>query len=123
MKKFIKTLPTLIAPIHGEVLMMYLAASTKSISVAVLARREEGHVPFYFVSRVLQGAELNYPALEKLILALELTKPKNLGVKEVGRKTDAKLEEMKPSCEWKLYTNGASSSDSSGARLMLIDPE
>ncbi|GKB55309.1 reverse transcriptase domain-containing protein [Tanacetum coccineum] len=26
--------------------------------------------PIYFVSRVLQGAELNYPALEKLVLAL-----------------------------------------------------
>ncbi|GKB65439.1 reverse transcriptase domain-containing protein [Tanacetum coccineum] len=43
--------------------------------------------------------------------------------KEVGRKTDAKLEETKPSCEWKLYTDGASSSDGSGAGLMLIDPE
>ncbi|GJV48249.1 reverse transcriptase domain-containing protein [Tanacetum coccineum] len=28
MKKFVKTLPMLIAPVHGEVLMMYLAAST-----------------------------------------------------------------------------------------------
>ncbi|GKC29424.1 reverse transcriptase domain-containing protein [Tanacetum coccineum] len=138
MKKFVETLPTLIAPIHGEVLMMYLAASTESISIALFARREEGHVPIYFVSRVLQGAKLNYPTLEKLILALALTKPKKsrrvakweieLGEhdivfrargdnnketpkdflieappednkKEVGRKTDTKLEEMKPSCE------------------------
>ncbi|GJY53456.1 reverse transcriptase domain-containing protein [Tanacetum coccineum] len=37
--------------------------------------------------------------------------------------TDTKLEETKPSCKWKLYTNVASSSDSSGAGLMLIDPE
>ncbi|GJT59612.1 reverse transcriptase domain-containing protein [Tanacetum coccineum] len=43
--------------------------------------------------------------------------------KEVGRKTNTKLEETKPSCEWKLYTDGASSFDGLGAGLMLIDPE
>ncbi|GJX60486.1 reverse transcriptase domain-containing protein [Tanacetum coccineum] len=43
--------------------------------------------------------------------------------KEVERKTDTELEEMKLSCEWKLYTDGASSSDGSGGGLMLIDPE
>ncbi|GKB64814.1 reverse transcriptase domain-containing protein [Tanacetum coccineum] len=43
--------------------------------------------------------------------------------KEVGRKMDTKLEEMKPSYEWKVYTDGTSSSDGSGAGLMLIDPK
>nr|GEX71648.1 reverse transcriptase domain-containing protein [Tanacetum cinerariifolium] len=43
--------------------------------------------------------------------------------KEVGRKTDTKVEEMKPGCKWKLYTDGASSFDGSGIGLMLIDPE
>ncbi|GJS97430.1 reverse transcriptase domain-containing protein [Tanacetum coccineum] len=43
--------------------------------------------------------------------------------KEAGRKADTKLEETKPSCEWKFYTDGASSSDGSGAGLMLIEPE
>ncbi|GJR68260.1 reverse transcriptase domain-containing protein [Tanacetum coccineum] len=43
--------------------------------------------------------------------------------KEVERNIDTNLEETKLSYEWKLYTDGASSSDGSGARLMLIDPE
>ncbi|GJW85020.1 reverse transcriptase domain-containing protein [Tanacetum coccineum] len=43
--------------------------------------------------------------------------------KEVGRKKNTKLEETKPSCEWKVYTDGASSFDGSSAGLMLIDPE
>nr|GEV92533.1 hypothetical protein [Tanacetum cinerariifolium] len=43
--------------------------------------------------------------------------------KGVERKTDTNLEEMKLSCEWKLYIDGASSVDSSGIRLMLIDPK
>nr|GEW75101.1 putative ribonuclease H-like domain-containing protein [Tanacetum cinerariifolium] len=41
-----------------------------SISAVLLAKREKRHVPIYFIGRVLQGAEFNYPELEKLILAL-----------------------------------------------------
>ncbi|GJS86299.1 reverse transcriptase domain-containing protein [Tanacetum coccineum] len=70
MKKFLEELPTLTTPIHGEVLIMYLSTLTESISATLFAKRKEEQVPIYFVSRVLQGAELNYPALEKLILAL-----------------------------------------------------
>ncbi|GJU41211.1 NYNRIN-like protein [Tanacetum coccineum] len=70
MKKFMEILPTLTTSIHKEVLMMYLAASTKSIKAALFTKREKGQVPTYFVSRVLQGAELNYLTLEKLILTL-----------------------------------------------------
>ncbi|GJS52966.1 hypothetical protein Tco_0626328 [Tanacetum coccineum] len=44
--------------------MMYLTASTKSISAALFTKREEEHVPIYFISRVPQGAELNYPRME-----------------------------------------------------------
>ncbi|GKD14081.1 reverse transcriptase domain-containing protein [Tanacetum coccineum] len=44
-------------------------------------------------------------------------------MKEVERKINTKLEKTKLSCEWKLYTDGASSFDGSGAGLMLIDPE
>nr|GEW01546.1 reverse transcriptase domain-containing protein [Tanacetum cinerariifolium] len=70
MKKFVEILPTLTASVQGEILMMYLAASTESISAALFIRRKEEHVLIYFVSRVLQGAELNYLGMEKLILAL-----------------------------------------------------
>ncbi|GJZ64543.1 reverse transcriptase domain-containing protein [Tanacetum coccineum] len=69
-KKFVQDLPTLTAPRAGETLTMYLNASKESINVMLFAKRSEGKILIYFVSRVLQGAELNYPALEKLILAL-----------------------------------------------------
>ncbi|GKC70418.1 reverse transcriptase domain-containing protein [Tanacetum coccineum] len=61
-----KSLP----PIKGEVLVMYIAASTKIISAILLAERDKRHVLIYFVSSMLQGAELNYLELEKTILAL-----------------------------------------------------
>ncbi|GJT38959.1 reverse transcriptase domain-containing protein [Tanacetum coccineum] len=42
-----------------------------------------------------------------------------------GSHSEKKVKEKElsdPNNEWKLYTDGASSSDSAGARLMLIDP-
>ncbi|GJT82102.1 reverse transcriptase domain-containing protein [Tanacetum coccineum] len=149
MKKFVEILPMLTTPIQGE------------------------------------GAELNYPGLEKLILALvhaarrlrsyfqahtvtvltnspirqTLTKPEKSGrvakwaiklgehdiafqkrgdetpndflievppkdnIKETEGRPNTKSKKMEISCEWKLYTDGAASSDGSGAGLMLIDPE
>ncbi|GKB16137.1 reverse transcriptase domain-containing protein [Tanacetum coccineum] len=175
-----KALPTLTAPRARETLTMYLATSKESIDAALFAKRSEGQIPIYFVSRVLQGAELNYPALEKLILALvhasrrlrryfqahtimvltgtpikqALIGPEKTGrvakwaielgehdivfLKRDERETPAdflpeipfddsekKVKEKEvsdPSNEWKLYTDGASSSDGAGARLMLIDP-
>nr|GEZ29411.1 reverse transcriptase domain-containing protein [Tanacetum cinerariifolium] len=172
--------------IHGEVLMMYLVASIESINAALFVRMEKGQVPVYFVSRVIQGAELNYPALEKIILALvhvarrlgryfqaytvtvltnssirqALINPEKSGrvakwaielgehdivlqtrydsnkdtpndllikapPKDNGKEVETctKLEETNLSYKWKLYTDGASSSNGLGAGLMLIDPE
>nr|GEV55318.1 reverse transcriptase domain-containing protein [Tanacetum cinerariifolium] len=60
-KKLILTLPTLIAPRVGETLTMYLAASKESISVVLAVKRNKGWTLIYFVSKVLQGAEFNYP--------------------------------------------------------------
>nr|GEU60330.1 reverse transcriptase domain-containing protein [Tanacetum cinerariifolium] len=70
MKKFIQALPMLIAPRAGETLIMYPTASKESINAVLFTKRSKGQILIYFVSRVLQGAKLNYPVLEKLILAL-----------------------------------------------------
>nr|GEV71213.1 reverse transcriptase domain-containing protein [Tanacetum cinerariifolium] len=48
MKEFMEMLPTLTAPIKGDVLVMYLAASTESICTVLLADREERQVPIYY---------------------------------------------------------------------------
>ncbi|GJR93599.1 reverse transcriptase domain-containing protein [Tanacetum coccineum] len=69
-KKLVQSLPTLTAPRVGENLTMHLATSKESISVVLAAKRNKGWTLIYFVSMVLQGSELNYPALEKLVLAL-----------------------------------------------------
>ncbi|GKC92004.1 hypothetical protein Tco_1157446, partial [Tanacetum coccineum] len=43
--------------------------------------------------------------------------------KETKGRPDTKSKKTELSCEWKLYTDGAASSDSSSTGLMLIDPE
>ncbi|GJT20366.1 reverse transcriptase domain-containing protein [Tanacetum coccineum] len=93
MKEFIETLPTVTDPIEGETLVMYLAALEESISAVLLAERGKKKVHVYFVSRTLHGSELEYPKLEKLILALI----------HAARRLR--------------------SSDGSGAGLMLVSPE
>ncbi|GKC16480.1 hypothetical protein Tco_1013262 [Tanacetum coccineum] len=111
MKEFIKVLPMLTTPIKGEAL-------------------------------VLQGAELNYPELEKLILARvyaakRLRRGRNSVKGQIlanflaetpskeSEETEAKKpatteEELESDNMWKLYTDGASSSDGSGVMDMKV---
>ncbi|GJZ42935.1 reverse transcriptase domain-containing protein [Tanacetum coccineum] len=149
MKKFVETLPTLTAPIHGEVLMMYLAALTESINTALFARREKGqaHTVVVLTNSSIKQTLTKPEKSERVAKwAIEMGEhdivfqtrddsnkemPKDFLIeappednrKEVERKTDMKLEDTKLSYEWKLYTDGASRSNGSGARLILIDPE
>ncbi|XP_071689090.1 uncharacterized protein [Rutidosis leptorrhynchoides] len=186
MKKYIAKLPTLTSPEEGDTLFIYLVASKECISAVLVTKREKTQVPIYFVSRVLQGVELNYPELEKLTLALVhtarklrryfqahqivvlnnkpirqvLSKPEKSGrmakwaielgehdiefrvrhaikgkvladfiaetdsVNEEDTKNSTQVISLKiENEEWKLYTDGASSSDGSGAGLMLVNSE
>ncbi|GKA26363.1 reverse transcriptase domain-containing protein [Tanacetum coccineum] len=49
---------------------MYLSASHGAVGAVLMTERDTIQTPVYFVSRALQGAELNYTPMEKLILAL-----------------------------------------------------
>nr|GEU73309.1 reverse transcriptase domain-containing protein [Tanacetum cinerariifolium] len=69
MKQLIAELPMLTAP-KKEELIMYLAATKEAISTVLMTERDGKQVPIYFVSRALQGPEINYTPMEKLILAL-----------------------------------------------------
>ncbi|GKA56813.1 reverse transcriptase domain-containing protein [Tanacetum coccineum] len=70
MKQSIAELPMLAAPTEKEELIMYLAAAKEAVSAVLMTEREGKQVPIYFVSRALQGPEINYTSMEKLILAL-----------------------------------------------------
>ncbi|GJR25448.1 reverse transcriptase domain-containing protein [Tanacetum coccineum] len=70
MKKLIAELPMLTALKEKEELIIYLAAAKEAISAALITERDGKQVPIYFISRALQGPEINYTPMEKLILAL-----------------------------------------------------
>ncbi|GJR80494.1 reverse transcriptase domain-containing protein [Tanacetum coccineum] len=70
MKKLIAELPMLTAPKEKEELVIYLAAAKEAISAVLMTERDGKQMPIYFVSRALQGPEINYTPMEKLILAL-----------------------------------------------------
>ena len=62
--------------------MIYVAATTQVVSVAIVVeRREEGHEllvqrPVYFISEVLSETKVRYPQIQKLLYAVILTRRK-----------------------------------------------
>nr|GEV66870.1 reverse transcriptase domain-containing protein [Tanacetum cinerariifolium] len=70
MKQSIAELPMLTVPKEKEELIIYLAAAKEAISAVLMTERDGKQVPIYFVTRALQGPEINYTPMEKLILTL-----------------------------------------------------
>ena len=73
MKKQLAEPPVLAAPVDKEPLLLYVAANTRAVSVAVVVeRKEEGKEypvqrPVYYVSEVLIEAKQQYPHWQKLV--------------------------------------------------------
>nr|GEX31136.1 reverse transcriptase domain-containing protein [Tanacetum cinerariifolium] len=70
LKQHFLALPLLAAPKPHEELIMYLSATHGAISAVLLTERGTTQTPVYFISRALQGPELNYSSMEKLVLSL-----------------------------------------------------
>jgi hypothetical protein len=50
--------------------LLYLSVGKEAISAVFIADRAGKETPVYFVSRALKEAEIDYPPLEKSVLAL-----------------------------------------------------
>ncbi|GJU17855.1 reverse transcriptase domain-containing protein [Tanacetum coccineum] len=70
LKQHLSELPLLVAPKPKEELIVYLSASHGAISEVLMTKRGTIQTPIYFISHALQGPELNYTSMEKLVLAL-----------------------------------------------------
>ena len=72
----------LVPPIDGEPLLLYVAATTRVVSAAlVVEREEEGHAlkvhrHVYFISKVLSDSKTRYPQIQKLLYAVLIAKRK-----------------------------------------------
>ncbi|GKC09173.1 hypothetical protein Tco_1000783 [Tanacetum coccineum] len=126
MKKFMEILPTLTAPIKGEVLGITRGATQ-------LSKIGKAHIsPCPCCKKTSKAIELGEHDIEfKGCDSVKKQIPNNFLIK-IPSKVDDKIKTDKveskkegPKLEniWKLYTDGASSSDGSGAGLMLINPE
>ncbi|XP_071694275.1 uncharacterized protein [Rutidosis leptorrhynchoides] len=73
MKKLLKRLPTLTAPIDGEILYLYISVANEAFGSVLIAERDKIQKPVYFVIKALTGSEVNYAPIEKFVYALILT--------------------------------------------------
>nr|GEV23636.1 reverse transcriptase domain-containing protein [Tanacetum cinerariifolium] len=70
LKQHLSAIPLLAAPRPQEELIMYLSATHGAISAVLLTERGTVQTSVYFISRALQGPELNYSPMKKLVLSL-----------------------------------------------------
>ena len=70
LKKYLASPPVLCKPELSTPLRLYFAVIERAISSVLLQEQDQVQRPIYFVSKVLQGPEVRYQALEKAALAV-----------------------------------------------------
>ncbi|GKV50051.1 hypothetical protein SLEP1_g56766 [Rubroshorea leprosula] len=73
LKLYLASAPLLSKPVEGESLYLYLGVTAEAISSVLLREENKNQKPICYVSKVLQGAEQNYPVAEKAAFALVYT--------------------------------------------------
>ncbi|KAL0309185.1 UNVERIFIED_CONTAM: hypothetical protein Sradi_5860800 [Sesamum radiatum] len=112
LKAYLAKLPMLTKLTPGEPLYLYLATNQQVVS-SMLIKEEEGHQkPIYYVSKLLHGAEQQYPEPKSIIKAQALAEFMN----------EATLMEEEES-SWLLHAHGSSTLAGSGAGAVLTSPE
>jgi hypothetical protein len=82
LKDFLSKPPILTAPRKKEQLLIYLAATTHVVSIAIIVeRQEDGHAypvqrPVHFISEVLSESKARYQPVQKLLYAVLITSRK-----------------------------------------------
>jgi hypothetical protein len=76
LKRYLSTPPLLSSPKEGKPLYIYLAASDKAISVAIIRDDSGEQRPVYYTSKTMNGAETRCLPLEKSALTLFITAKK-----------------------------------------------
>ena len=70
LKMYLTTTPLLKLSKPGEEMYLYLAISPHAVSSALVKEEEKAQRLVYYTSKVLRGAERQYPPMEKLVFSL-----------------------------------------------------
>ena len=73
LKKYFLSPPLLSKPVEGEPLYLYLAVAEEAMSSVLVRIQANDHMPIYYLSKALAGAETRYVRIEKLAYALVYT--------------------------------------------------
>ncbi|GKV32747.1 hypothetical protein SLEP1_g41332 [Rubroshorea leprosula] len=73
LKQYLASAPLLSKPVDEECLYLYLGVTEEAVSSVLLREENKSQKPVCYVSKVLQGAEQNYPLAEKVAFALVCT--------------------------------------------------
>ncbi|XP_071740212.1 uncharacterized protein [Rutidosis leptorrhynchoides] len=123
MKAHIANLPTLTSPKVGETLYLYLPTSKECISAVLVAERERKS----WVEWAIELGEHDIDFQARHSIKAQVLADFMAEMTETNEESDSTFAQIiTPSVEteeWKLFTDGATSSDGSGAGLMLINPE
>ncbi|XP_020158717.1 uncharacterized protein [Aegilops tauschii subsp. strangulata] len=81
LKRILSTAPVLAAPTEKEPLLLYIAATSQSVSMMVVERPEKGKIqsvrrPVYYLSEVLSASKQNYPHYQKMCYDVYFTAKK-----------------------------------------------
>ncbi|GJY93294.1 reverse transcriptase domain-containing protein [Tanacetum coccineum] len=137
LKQHLSELPLLVAPKPNEELIIYMSASHRAISTVLMTERGTVQTPVYFVSRALQGLELNYIPMEKLVLSLVFAAKRlrryfqahpiailaDFLIEKPDESPPDTLVVEIPQDPWTLFTDESSCVDKSGAGLILTSPK
>ncbi|KAL2243528.1 UNVERIFIED_CONTAM: Retrovirus-related Pol polyprotein from transposon [Sesamum indicum] len=145
-KNYLRSPPLLANPGLGDILHLYLAVSENAISSVLVREEIKIQNPIYYVSKMLQGAELRYSVVEKVVLALVTTARKlrplikwaiELGEHDIDHqaRTSEKahvladfvvelFSESIPETEtWMLHVDGSSNANNGGAGILIHGPK
>ncbi|XP_024195604.1 uncharacterized protein LOC112198711 [Rosa chinensis] len=129
LKAYLAAVPLLYKPVPGEMLYIYLAASSTAVSSALIRRDSDCVYPVYYAGKGYTGAESRYPDIEKPRTTIkgqaaadfiyELIPPHD----PPSRTPEPQAPNPQPPSTWRLYVDGASNKKISGAGILLISPE
>ena len=70
LKRYLSNLPLLSPSKEGESLQLYLVMSATVVNAALIREEGKKQLPVYYISQAFQGAESDYPIIEKIAFAL-----------------------------------------------------